>query len=190
MSNIQQLKTKNKKMHELKPKEQHIPYQVPIINLSDCNIDFSCLKYHLNHSFVDRNRFIKRDLGVELESFAANVDEFVSKEVKEEFHQFLRNSTYTLTNNVYHTKDDTYNKTKSLRDNKAIVILSGEKDSSVVIMNKKDYNKKVEEIINEGIEQRKYEKNDDNILKELESFQSFLYRHFKEAPCYKDILPS
>ena len=69
-------------------------------------------------------------------------------------------------------------------------MLSGDKDSTIVIMNKKDYNKKVEEMINEGIEQGKYEETEDNILKELESFQSFLYRHFKEAPCYKDILPS
>ena len=109
------------------------------------------MKYDLHHSFIDKNRFIKRDLGVELESLATNVDEFVSPEVKEEFHQFLRNTTYTLTNNVYHTKDDTYNKTKSLRDNKNIVILSENFDSSIVKMNKKDYDKKVEEMINEGI---------------------------------------
>ena len=111
-------------MHKLKVKEQHVPYQVPIINLSDYDIDFSCLKYGLHHSFIDKNRFMKWDLGVELETLAANVDEFVSPEVKEEFHQFLRNTSYTLTNNVYHTKDDTYNKTKSLRDNKNIVIYS------------------------------------------------------------------
>ena len=109
------------------------------------------MKYDLHHSFIDKNRFIKRDLGVELESLATNVDEFVSPEVKEEFHQFLRNTTYTLTNNVYHTKDDTYNKTKSLRDNKNIFILSENFDSSIVRMNKKDYDKKVEEMINEGI---------------------------------------
>ena len=109
------------------------------------------MKYDLHHSFIDKNRFIKRDLGVELESLATNVDEFLSPEVKEEFHQFLRNTTYTLTNNVYHTKDDTYNKTKSLRDNKNIVILSENFDSSIVRMNKKDYDKKVEEMINEGI---------------------------------------
>ena len=63
-----------------------------------------------------------------------------------------RNTTYTLTKNVYHTKDDTYNKTKSLRDNKNVVILSGDKDSSTVITNKIDYDKKVEDLINEGIE--------------------------------------
>ena len=121
---------------------------------------------------------------------AASVDEFVSPEVKEEFHQFLRNTTYTLTNNVYHTKDDTYNKTKSLRDNKNIVILSGDKDSSIVTMNQIDYDKKVEHMTNEGIEQGKYQKTEDKILKELESFQSFLYRPFKDTPYYKQILPS
>ena len=57
-------------------------------------------------------------------------------------------------------------------------------------MNKKDYNKKVEEMINEGIEQGKYEETEDNILKELESFQSFVYCHFKDVPYYKQMLPS
>ena len=31
MSKIQQLKTKNRKIHKRKPKEQHIPYRIPII---------------------------------------------------------------------------------------------------------------------------------------------------------------
>ena len=84
------------------------------------------------------------------------------QQVKEEFHQFLRNTTYTLANNIYHTKDDTYQKIKSLRDNKnivirsgdkdsSIVLRSGDKDSSIVIMNKIDYDKEVEEMINVGI---------------------------------------
>ena len=42
-------------------------------------------------------------------------------------------------------------------------------------------------MINEGIEQGKYEETEDNILKELGSFQSFLYRHFKDTPYYKQI---
>ena len=50
--------------------------------------------------------------------------------------------------------------------------------------------KKVEGMINEGIEQWKYEETGDSILKEIESFQSFLYRHFKDGPFYKQMLPS
>ena len=83
MSNIQQLKTKIRKIHKLKPKEQHIQHQVPIIDFSDYDTDSSCLKYGLHHSFIDKNRFIKWNLGVEFESFAANVDVFVSPEIKE-----------------------------------------------------------------------------------------------------------
>ena len=45
--------------------------------------------------------------------------------------------------------------------------------------------KKVED---EGKEQGKYEETEDNILKELESFQSFLYSHFKDTPYYKQML--
>ena len=56
-------------------------------------------------------------------------------------------------------------------------------------MNKKDYDKKVEEMINDGIAPGKYEETEDNILKELESFQSFLC-HFKDATYYKQMLPS
>ena len=84
MSNIQQLKTKNKKIHKLKPKEQDMPYGIPIMNLSDYHIDASCLKYGLHHSFIDKIKFVKRDLSVELESLAANVDEFIFSDVKED----------------------------------------------------------------------------------------------------------
>ena len=37
-------------------------------------------------------------------------------------------------------------------------------------MNEKDYNRKIDDIINEGIQQGKNKEIDDNILKELESF--------------------
>ena len=46
--------------------------------------------------------------------------------------------------------------------------ISDDKDSSKVIMNKKDYNRKTDDMINEGRQQRKYRETDDNILKELE----------------------
>ena len=95
MSNIQQLKTRNKKIHKPIPSTIQVPInyntntniQVPIISLPDYDIDCFCLKYGLHHSFIDKIRFIKRDLGVKLESVAANVDEFVSP--KEEFYQLI-----------------------------------------------------------------------------------------------------
>ena len=57
-------------------------------------------------------------------------------------------------------------------------------------MNKKYYNRKIDDMINERIQQGKYKETDGNILKELESFQSFLYRHFKNSPHYRQMLPS
>lgn len=102
---------------------------IPVINLSEFEIGSTCLKYGLHHLFIHKNRFIKLDLGVELQSSASSVDAFAPQESKEEFHQFLRNTTYEFSNNVYSTRDTTYHKTKLIRDNKDIIILSGDKDS-------------------------------------------------------------
>ena len=154
MSNIQQLKTKNKKIHKLKPNKQHIPYQIPIINFSDYVIDSSCLNYGLRRSFIDKNRFVKRDLGV----IGRKI--FVSPEVKENFTRFLK--TLHITNNVNHTKDDTVKPNHS----GITKIISRDEDSSKVVINKVDYDKKVEEMINEGIGRGKYEETEDNILKD------------------------
>ena len=87
--------------------------------------------------------------------------------------------TNKFTQNIRHTKDNTYHHLHHLRSNKDIVLLSGNKDSSVVIMNKADYVKKVNGMINEGIRQGKYEMTADTNHKDLEKFQSFLYRNFK-----------
>ena len=67
--------------------------KVPIKNLSSFEQDTTCLQNGLNHSFVDKNKFIKRDLAVEMESLASYVDKDVIPEQKEEFHEFLRANT-------------------------------------------------------------------------------------------------
>ena len=48
-------------------------------------------------------------------------------------------------------KDHTYKELKTLIQNKDVVILKGDKDSSVVIVNKTDYITKVETMIEERI---------------------------------------
>ena len=45
-------------------------------------------------------------------------------------------------------------------------------------------------MLQQGISEGKYVKTEDNILKELKSFQSFIYRHFKKSTLYKDMMPS
>ena len=87
-----------------------------------------------------------------------------------------------FTQNIRHTKDNTYHHLRHLRSNKDIVLQSGDKDSSVVIMNKVDYIEKVNGMINEGIQQGKYKMTTDTTHKDLEKFHSFLYRNFKSHP--------
>ena len=146
-SNILQLKTKNNKIRNRRPKHANKTSQVPVKNLSDYDIDTSSLKYGLNHSFIDKNKFIKRDLAVQFESLFRSVDELVTQERKEEFHEFLRHIKYLLSQNVYHTKDNTFKETHKIRNNNNVVILPGDKDSSAIIMNRSDHTKKVESML-------------------------------------------
>ena len=62
----------------------------------------------------------------------------------EYFQEYLHKMTKKFTQNVYHTKDDTYRNLRHLIQNNNIVLLLGDKDSSVVVMNKKDYILKVQ----------------------------------------------
>ena len=129
-------------------------------------------------------------MAVKFESLVTSVDELVPQEQKEEFHKFLRYTTDLLSQNVYHTKDNTFKETHKIRNNNNVVILPVDKDSSVIIMNRSDYTKKVELMLQQGISEGKYIKTEDDILKELKSFQSFIYRHFKKSAFYRDMMPS
>jgi len=60
------------------------------------------------------------------------------------------------------------------------VVLSGDKDSSVAIMQHADYVNKLETMIEEGITNGKYI-DDDNTLTDLKSFQNFLTQNFKSS---------
>ena len=52
----------------------------------------------------------------------------------EHFREFLRGYTDIFTNNIYATKDYTYHNLPGMIQNKDIVVVKGDKDSSVVIM--------------------------------------------------------
>ena len=60
---------------------------------------------------------------------------------------------------------------KPLKTNKDIVLLSGDKDSSVVILDTACYKAKINRLINDGITKGVYViEEDDNILTKLKSF--------------------
>ena len=116
--NIKQFKTKNGKLAKLiihKPRIDN-SFSVPIVNLSSFNdLDVNELRFGLDHCYVNKHKFIKRDLAVELECLAAAVDGKVPAEKKEPFHEFLRSFSNRFANNVYQTKDETFKKLHALR---------------------------------------------------------------------------
>ena len=73
--------------------------------------------------------------------------------------------------------------------NKNVVVVKGDKDSSVVIMKKSNYVTKLDTMINDGIMKGTYVETTDNTLKELPQFQHFLYRNFHNYEGYKYTQP-
>ena len=59
---------------------------VPVINLSSfSDLDVDELRYGLNNCYINKHKFIKRDIAVRLETLAAAVDGKVLSEKKEPF---------------------------------------------------------------------------------------------------------
>ena len=143
--------TKNEKLKRMLPKEPTSSYKVPVVNLSNTilkNRELQQLQYGLDHCFVDKNENTKRNLATSLETVAERVTPIVEDSEKENFHQFLRKYTDIFSNNIYRAHDYTYYNLKRLSKDPETVILSGDKDSCVVIMNKNDYINKVQDMIN------------------------------------------
>ena len=63
-----------------------------------------------------------------------------------------------MSNNIYQDKDNTLKPLNKLRKTENIVILSAEKESCTVILNRTDYVNKTNAMIDEGISKGKYVK--------------------------------
>ena len=69
-------------------------------------------------------------------------------------------------------------------------MVSGDKESRVVIMNKSDYQNKMQQMINDGIRGGIYKVIVDNTLDDLKNLKSFLYRNFYgKYEHYEKMLP-
>ena len=90
-----QLRCKNKKLQNLialKPKKLD-SYKIPVINLSTENLYIEPLKHGLHHSYIHKNKKVKRNVAVELESLSIILDKCTEPSSKENFHEYLRVST-------------------------------------------------------------------------------------------------
>ena len=82
-------------------------------------IDISLSEHGLKQCFVDKNKYIKKDIAVEFEILCCSVEKDILPDDKENFHEFLSQlHTHLL---VYRTKDSTYNMLKPFQRNKDIV---------------------------------------------------------------------
>ena len=79
---------------------------------------------------------------------------------------------------------------KNIIKDENIAVLSDDKDTSIVIMQKDDYNQKLQQMIDEGIRNGIYTPTEDNTLNDLRKFQDFLRRNFKDKFArYEDMRP-
>ena len=101
----------------------------------------------------------------------------------------IQNSS-TKTFSAPSAPDYTYKVLQKLPSDPDLVVLSGDKDSPVVIMQRVDYVNKLETMIDEGIANGKYVLTEDNTLKDLKSFQDFLTRNFKSSMPLNKIKPT
>ena len=116
-----------------------------------------------------------------MESVSDRVTPLLESCKKEHFHEFLRANTDIFTKNVYSSKDKTYSKLRTLMRDKNVAVIPGDKDSSVVIMDKADYVEKLQNMLDEGIEDGIYETSSDTTLSDLQKFNSFLRYHFRKS---------
>ena len=60
------------------------------------------------------------------------------------------------------------------------MLLNGDKDSSVTVMNRIDHNNSMQKMIDDGIKNKIFEETAHNTLNDVKNFQEFLYRNFKD----------
>ena len=105
------IKTKNKKLKRLIQNTTPVSkYKVPIINLSNYELsdtEHKELEMGLEYSFVDKNKRLKQQLAVNMETVSHSSTKYVEDNKVEDFHELLRAYTDIFRKNIYATKDFT-----------------------------------------------------------------------------------
>ena len=93
------------------------------------------LKLGLKHSFVDKNKKIRKLLAANMERITERVENSLDHDQVGNFHEFMHAYTDIFTNNIFATKDYTYHDLKDIIRDKDLVLLNGDKNSIVIVMN-------------------------------------------------------
>ena len=70
-----------------------------------------------------------------------------------------------------------------------MVEVSGDKESCVVLIDKTDYQDKLQKMVDDGIKNGIYKVAEDNTLKDLKLFNNFVYRNFRKYEHYEEMPP-
>ena len=70
-----------------------------------------------------------------------------------------------------------------------MVVVSGDKESCVVLIDKTNYQDKLQKMVEEGIKNGIYKVAEHNTLKDQKLFKSLLYRSFRKYKHYEEMLP-
>ena len=172
------VKSKSYKLNRLiSEKTPPSTFKVPIVNLSSYDLsELGQKQLHLGlaYSFVDKPKHLKKNIAANFEIVSHRVSKSINHDKLEDFHEFLRAYTDIFTKHICVTKDFTYKNLKNIIKDENVAILSGDKDSSIVIMQNDDYNHKLQQMIDEGIKNGIYTRTEDNTLNYLRKFQDFL----------------
>ena len=128
-------------------------FKVPIVNLYSYDLselERKQLRLGLEYSFVNKSKHLKKSIVANFEIVSPRVSESINHDKLEDFHEFLRAYTDKFTKHIYASKDFTYNDLKNIIKDENVAVLSGDKDYSIVIMQKDDYNHKLQQMIDEG----------------------------------------
>ena len=68
--------------------------------------------------------------------------------------------------------------------------MKGDKDSSVVVLNKTDYIEKLKDTVKESINKGTYTSTEDNTIIDLKNFKQFFKQNFKGYDKLNDMLPT
>ena len=134
----------------------------------------------LDFSFVDKNKHLKKQLPANFGTLSHRASNCVHHQNLEDFHEFLRAYTDIFTKSVYETKDFTYSNLKNVIKNDKLVVLSGDKDFCVVIMQREDCDMTLQDMIDDGIRQGMYSPTVDITSNDLKNFHDFLCRNFAD----------
>ena len=68
-------------------------------------------------------------------------------------------------------------------------MVSRDKEAFVVLIDKTDYQDKLQKMIDDGIKNGIYKVAEDNTIKDLKLFKSFLFRNFRKYELYEEMPP-